>query len=259
MKREPVITHLIMISNIIISGLLVNFLFFIHSKCACPEGFVPFEEKACFFYQGYNVDTITRNDANAVCRSRFLATLATIDNPDQELFLVNKYMTRELTPTNHQTAWIGLIRAANDDSVWTWDDASTSQYRHWNPNEPNNYRDQEDCVLIVLTYVNGTRKYGWNDAVCEPKGNIWYSKASGFFCRLPFFNHINDDGDDAIYKYSNLAKSNAALSVTVTVLLLIILVFVAYFLWTKRDLILTKFSKINFNRTVSMEELRAED
>lgn len=227
---------------------------------SCPKTFRPFEEKACFYYQGYDRDTVGRDEAKLACKAKSSATLASIDNPEQELWLVNEFMTQDVAfnPNKHVTAWIGLMRAAPQDSRWIWEDASTSQYRNWGPNEPNNHRNIEDCGIIVVSYPNETRKYSWNDAVCQPTRNMGYSKASGYFCRLPYVNDAVNVDVSSDPKYSNIVRSNVALAITVVILLLIVLAFVGHALWSNREKILIKWPLMQMTKSLSMEELKAE-
>lgn len=54
----------------------------------------------------------------------------------------NKFLADQLQHVNREEAWIGLYRTA-----WKWIDGSTSSFRQWGPNEPNN-DNMEDCVAI---------------------------------------------------------------------------------------------------------------
>ena len=54
-----------------------------------------------------------------------------------------------------------------------WSDGTPVDYTNWNPNEPNNYKGQENCVTYNVNGQGG----GWNDMTC-----YW---PKPFLCAVP--------------------------------------------------------------------------
>lgn len=88
------------------------------------------------------------HEAQAYCRS--LSTdLAAVWNSTTNQNLADTLLDHQL-----QEAWIGLSR----DS-WKWVDGTTSSFKSWAPNEPDNKNNAEGCVAMY-----GER---WYDRNCN--------------------------------------------------------------------------------------------
>ncbi|XP_074544941.1 macrophage mannose receptor 1-like [Halichoeres trimaculatus] len=61
--------------------------------------------------------------------------------------------------------WIGL-RASDSGSGYVWSDGSPLQYQHWSVDEPNNKRNVEFCVELVMDNIFSTRG-SWKVVHCE--------------------------------------------------------------------------------------------
>lgn len=158
--------------------------------------------------------------------------------------------------TKHISFWIGLTRAAHGENRWRWEDNNTSQNRNWDPLEPNNAGNVEDCSFMMVTYENGKKKWTWWDALCEPKED-WWSKTEGYFCRLPYTKDlIVESRISCDHKYSIIIRSNLALAIAVIILLLIALPLVGVTLWSNRGhfTMCTQFPP----NSISMQQLKDE-
>lgn len=76
-------------------------------------------------------------EALAHCRSLHM-NLSTVLNST-----TNQNLADKLKDNNLQEAWIGLYR----DS-WKWVDTSSSSFRPWAPNEPDNKNNAAGCVAM---------------------------------------------------------------------------------------------------------------
>lgn len=92
-------------------------------------------------------------EARKYCRQHF-KDLASVLYEEHNQVLAGKLQDRQL-----EEAWIGLSR----DS-WKWLDGTTSSFRQWAPNEPNNDNNEEACVEM-----NGE---SWSDRRCDLKLNF---------------------------------------------------------------------------------------
>ena len=90
-------------------------------------------------------------DSRAQCVSRGY-DLATITSSEENALMYN------ITFTTSRYCWIGLSDIDNE-GTFVWADGRNSMYRHWADGEPNDFRDDEDCV-----HTFGQPK--WNDLVC---------------------------------------------------------------------------------------------
>lgn len=63
----------------------------------------------------------------------------------------NQMLADTLQDQHLQEAWIGLYRGA-----WKWVDSTSSSFRQWAPNEPDNKNNMEGCAGMY-----GGRWYDW--------------------------------------------------------------------------------------------------
>ena len=90
--------------------------------------------------------------ANQDCIDTGYDGLATIENATED----NAIYNLRWAP---MSIWIGL----NDQLVegnWAWTSGMTYSYTNWGPNEPNNWNDNEDCVILSNLW------FGWKDYDC---------------------------------------------------------------------------------------------
>ncbi|XP_071511662.1 echinoidin-like [Diadema antillarum] len=100
------------------------------------------------------------------CSTYTMAHLASVTTQAEQEFLYTFFNTNadvDSESTSGVRLWIGI----NDivvEGEFVWSDGSNASYRNWRPNQPDNYRGQEDCVHIGLTHV---RRNEWNDINCN--------------------------------------------------------------------------------------------
>jgi len=88
------------------------------------------------------------------------AILADIENEEENAWLAKTFGDADCL-------LVGLTDIA-EEGAWIWDSGSTSDYRNWARDEPNNANDNED---VVVMHSNGE----WNDLSPETKGR-WVLK-----------------------------------------------------------------------------------
>ncbi|XP_064594480.1 macrophage mannose receptor 1-like isoform X2 [Liolophura sinensis] len=104
----------------------------------------------------------TYADAQNFC-SHYGGNLASITTVAEQ-----NYIQGRIGGMHSLSLWVG----GNDLSVeggWSWQDKSPFTYINWEPGEPNNDEDSEDCVSIY------TRRGTWSDNNCNLK--------NGFICK----------------------------------------------------------------------------
>lgn len=92
--------------------------------------------------------------------------LVSIHDTDEQKFVVDQAKKAGF----HNGMWIGLFDR-NVEGGFVWSDGSPVQYVNWSRNEPNDYREQEDCVEMYLH----ENSYRWNDNNCG-RLNYWACK-----------------------------------------------------------------------------------
>uniref|UniRef100_A0A6Q2YXB8 C-type lectin domain-containing protein n=1 Tax=Esox lucius TaxID=8010 RepID=A0A6Q2YXB8_ESOLU len=102
------------------------------------------------------------SEAQSYCRERYL-DLVTIRNTEDMYWLNNSVKTGF-----NGKAWIGL----HDENSWRWNledpafyGQGETEYRNWNPVEPNNNGGNELCVEIRMPG-------NWNDIPCNIHAEI---------------------------------------------------------------------------------------
>ncbi|XP_060698527.1 C-type lectin Cal-like [Hemiscyllium ocellatum] len=123
----------------------------LNGKGDCPGGFV---------YFGYCYKFVSQPktwiDAELHCRT--LAPgghLASIHWEEQNRIIAEKFSQTERT-------WIGFNDIYKENS-FLWTDGSSSDFTHWDKEQPDNYHGQEHCVHFVA------RTPDWNDLLCDSK------------------------------------------------------------------------------------------
>ncbi|XP_043555520.1 P-selectin-like isoform X1 [Chiloscyllium plagiosum] len=105
----------------------------------------------------YSNRTMKWNAARKYCRERYTDMVA-IQNMEENQYL-NEYL-----PKGQTHVWIGLRKVNN---IWTWIGTNRTLETfamNWAPNEPNNGKNNEDCVEM---YIKRTLYAGkWNDEPC---------------------------------------------------------------------------------------------
>ncbi|KAI5103797.1 C-type mannose receptor 2-like, partial [Silurus meridionalis] len=91
------------------------------------------------------------DSAQMYCRTNYV-DLATITTDEE-----NQTLMKTLTSKTH--IWIGLNRAAPGLDIWQWSDGEQAHFFNWMSKQPDNYNENENCVIMKLN--------GWNDLACE--------------------------------------------------------------------------------------------
>ncbi|XP_071953691.1 macrophage mannose receptor 1-like [Antedon mediterranea] len=118
---------------------------------SCQQGWLSFQDSC------YKFDSTKRSwsDARSNC-TELGADLVVVRNKAENDFLyANNHMGNAM--------WIGLSDL-DSEANFTWVSTECSQYNNFHPGEPNDYNNQEDCV--VLTFRNSET---WNDYPCYRK------------------------------------------------------------------------------------------
>ncbi|XP_070347969.1 low affinity immunoglobulin epsilon Fc receptor isoform X7 [Equus asinus] len=118
----------------------------------CPDDWVHFQKKCYYFGEGPK----RWIQARFAC-SKLHGRLVSIHSQEEQDFL-----TRH---ANKKGSWIGL-RDLNIEGEFVWMDQNPLDYSNWQPGEPNNGGQGEDCVMM--------RASGhWNDAFCGSYLDGW--------------------------------------------------------------------------------------
>jgi hypothetical protein len=84
------------------------------------------------------------------------AYLATIESAEEQAVVASLQDGSEIS-----TAWIGGSDQAAE-GAWVWVDGAPFAYTNWDPGEPNDYGDGEDCAVIRFS-----REGRWDDRSCS--------------------------------------------------------------------------------------------
>ncbi|OBS81299.1 hypothetical protein A6R68_20518 [Neotoma lepida] len=119
----------------------------------CPENWLHFQQKCYYFGKGSKQWI----QARFTC-SDLEGRLVSIHSQEEQVDFLMKHI-------NKRDAWIGL-RDLNVEGQFVWMDESPVGYSNWNPGEPNNAGQGEDCVMM-----RGSGQ--WNDAYCRSYLDAW--------------------------------------------------------------------------------------
>ncbi|GFS75495.1 brevican core protein [Nephila pilipes] len=120
------------------------------SYCPEPKGWRDLGGDFCYYFD--TKASITWATANFECMRRG-GTLLSIHSEDE----VN--MLRNFVKYTRYVVLIGLHRHMQYEEEFVWADGSPVDFTMWNPNEPNN--DKEQCVEMI------TETMKWNDVICS--------------------------------------------------------------------------------------------
>ncbi|XP_052024416.1 low affinity immunoglobulin epsilon Fc receptor isoform X3 [Apodemus sylvaticus] len=118
----------------------------------CPKDWLHFQQKCYYFGKG----------SKQWIQARFTCSdlggrLVSIHSQKEQDFLMQH--------SNKEDSWIGL-QDLNMEGEFVWTDGSPLSYSNWNPGEPNNGGQGEDCVMM-----RGSGQ--WNDAFCRSYLEAW--------------------------------------------------------------------------------------
>ncbi|XP_069497399.1 E-selectin-like isoform X1 [Ambystoma mexicanum] len=122
-------------------------------------GLVMFSQVDSWTYH-YSNATMNYTQARQWCRAHYTDMVA-IQNREE-----NEHLN-EILPFTPTYYWIGIRKIRNQ---WTWvgtNKALTEEAKNWADNEPNNKKNNEDCVEIYIKRRRDPSK--WNDESCRKK------------------------------------------------------------------------------------------
>nr|XP_031545720.1 low affinity immunoglobulin epsilon Fc receptor isoform X1 [Vicugna pacos] len=123
------------------------------STCnTCPEKWVSFQRKCYYFGEG----------AKKWIQARFACSdlhgrLVSIHSQEEQDFLTKH--------ANKRGSWIGL-RDLDIEGEFIWMDKKPLNYSNWQPGEPNDAGQGENCVMMQASGK-------WNDAFCNNRLDGW--------------------------------------------------------------------------------------
>nr|XP_048717740.1 LOW QUALITY PROTEIN: E-selectin [Caretta caretta] len=120
-------------------------------------GLMVLEEGNCWTYH-YSEKNMTYKLAEEWCRKHYTNMVA-IQNKE-EIVHLNAFL-----PFNPSYYWIGIRKIDNE---WTWVGTRkrlTEEAKNWAKDEPNNRKNDEDCVEIYIKRAKDAGK--WNDERCS--------------------------------------------------------------------------------------------
>ncbi|XP_065774619.1 C-type lectin domain family 17, member A [Muntiacus reevesi] len=122
------------------------------TRVTCPEGWLPFQGK-CYYF---SPSTKTWDEARTFCQENY-SHLVIISNSDEQDFVAKAH-------GSPRVYWLGL-NDINVEGDWRWLDGSPVTLSFWDPQEPNNLYNNENCASMNK---GGT----WNDLSCD-KTTYW--------------------------------------------------------------------------------------
>ncbi|VDN22454.1 unnamed protein product [Cylicostephanus goldi] len=114
----------------------------------CDSGWTYFNEtEACY----KNFFWATFHDAENLCKN-FDGHLTSIHSYSENSFVAELAKSGLRMTDNEQSTWIGLVRSNHLNSNWTddwmWTDGTKVDFLAWAPDEPNNWKGKQRCVLV---------------------------------------------------------------------------------------------------------------
>ncbi|XP_068950842.1 P-selectin [Petaurus breviceps papuanus] len=120
-------------------------------------------------YHYSNLKSYSWNASRRFCQA-YYTDLVAIQNQNEIAYL------NEFLPYYPEYYWIGIRKINN---VWTWvgtNKTLTKESENWAENEPNNKRNDQDCVEIYIKRTSSPGK--WNDEPCMKRKRALCYKAS---------------------------------------------------------------------------------
>ncbi|XP_070610687.1 C-type lectin lectoxin-Thr1-like [Erythrolamprus reginae] len=125
------------------------------NNCCCPHDWLSMNG---FCYKVFD-DYKNWTDAEMFCRKYkpgcHLASIHSSEESDDLAEYVTDYHS------SGGRVWIGL-NDPKKQRTWEWTDRSRNSHLKWNPGEPNNSGNNEDCVELW----DGSGYNNWNDENC---------------------------------------------------------------------------------------------
>ncbi|KAK7482491.1 hypothetical protein BaRGS_00026308, partial [Batillaria attramentaria] len=135
-----------------------HFIFVWSAKCGA---FWEERPNSDYCYQ-FHDDVKTFQDARAVCQSYNGSLVSIVNNAEQS------YLAGRARSMSDSVVWIGATDSSTEGG-WSWTDGAPFAYINWNPGEPNDMHNNEDCAAM------STQRSRWNDFHCDLQ--------MGFICK----------------------------------------------------------------------------
>ncbi|XP_065652260.1 uncharacterized protein LOC105843863 isoform X3 [Hydra vulgaris] len=148
----------------------------------CADNWI-YNENHCYFFN--SITTKNWQDSNLSCLS-YGGNLLSVADEAENLFVKNQLQDDTI---KNQKFWIGL-NDQRDENIFEWSDNTPALIYNWIPNEPNNDKGNEDCVVASAV--------GWYDVPC----NSQY----GFICKT------KSETSDPVEQWLIKGNLNATLS-----------------------------------------------
>lgn len=114
------------------------------------------KEVAAWTYN-YSTHAYSWNSSRSFCQ-KYFTDLVAIQNKNEIAYL------NDIIPYYRFYYWIGIRKINN---TWTWvgtNKSLTKEAENWADNEPNNKKNNQDCVEIYIKSLSAPGK--WNDEPC---------------------------------------------------------------------------------------------
>ena len=140
-------------------SLVFVFLLFLNS--ACQQGWIC-NGTSC--YKLVTSPTLSWGKAKEECE-KCQAGLVKVESLEE-----NDFIKTKLLPTrNNGSYWIGLSDSANEND-WMWTDGTkldSDGYKNWGDNQPDNNKNQQNCVAIQIRKSDPDHYGKWHDRRCS--------------------------------------------------------------------------------------------
>ena len=138
------------------------FLFLLFLNSACQQGWIG-NGTSC--YKSFT-SSKTWENAKEECE-KWHAKLVKVESREENDFIKTEVMAAD----KHDYYWIGLSDSDNEGD-WKWTDGTELDldgYKNWKESQPDNYADNEDCVVIGMTPSYPFYSGKWADIPCSSK------------------------------------------------------------------------------------------
>ncbi|XP_076368032.1 sushi, von Willebrand factor type A, EGF and pentraxin domain-containing protein 1-like isoform X3 [Tachypleus tridentatus] len=133
--------------------------------------------QTCYEFQGEKGGTF--KDADRYCQERGGLIAHSMSN------ITHNFLSSELerlkSNLKSKLVWLGAQRESDTLSQqWNWVNNQTVESFLWAPDQPNNYNNQQNCVVL-----DGGRKWLWNDVTCDLDFLPWICQYGPSNCGTP--------------------------------------------------------------------------
>ncbi|RWS21159.1 low affinity immunoglobulin epsilon Fc receptor-like protein, partial [Leptotrombidium deliense] len=117
---------------------------------ACPQDWTAFQDK-CFFI---DESMATARENFELCKS-LNASMVSIHSMAENNFLSTLLLSKlsnrgSRMRKGSSSFWLGGLQVSQTMNAFAWIDSSDFNFTNYGRNDPNNFDDEEDCVMLVL-------------------------------------------------------------------------------------------------------------